>query len=539
MRIAPLFSGVLAFSLQAFAATAIVTDSQGGDALREQVFASRALHYREILREPDTRGMLHIRLQQTHAGINVWGADAIVHIPEAGHATQAAATLITPATTMQGLIFKNIATDLPEDPQTVYTTTNRQRARTSVFQQYPQWAAHTTKVSTEPLIVIDRSHKAHWALKLVFDIPETPDTHRAKPTWLLDARTFTIFKHWDDLKTHAGQQVLAGGFGGNHKTGQLQFGGPSKLAAFTVTRDFGSKLCDMRHNYVSVHYAQLPYRTVDFECIKPDNTRGGIYWNADFDHTDTTWSPANDVMFGEQMTRQMYMDWYHIPVLTTPDQKPLRLRALVHYPATNAWWDNNEVVFGDSPGSERFNPFTQLDTVAHEISHGFTEQHSNLIYDGESGGINEAFSDMAGIAAEYYTYGNTSFKPGFGDIKDPEKSLRYMDRPSRDCEGQAPGKNCSIDNASQYRNGMNVHFSSGVYNRLYYLLANSPGWNPQKAFDIMVEANRHYWVRSENFQTGACGLLRATRALNYAEADVAEALAKVHLSSSCEGPASA
>ncbi|WP_171523426.1 M4 family metallopeptidase, partial [Acinetobacter baumannii] len=65
-------------------------------------------------------------------------------------------------------------------------------------------------------------------------------------------------------------------------------------------------------------------------------------------------------------------------------------------------------------------------------------------------------------------------------------ALRYMDQPSRD------GR--SIDNASQYYNGIDVHHSSGVYNRAFYLLANSPGWDTRKAFEVFVDANRYYWT---------------------------------------------
>ncbi len=59
------------------------------------------------------------------------------------------------------------------------------------------------------------------------------------------------------------------------------------------------------------------------------------------------------------------------------------------------------MTFGD--GASYFYPLVSLDVSAHEVSHGFIEQNSNLIYSGQSGGINEAFSDMAGEAAEFYS----------------------------------------------------------------------------------------------------------------------------------------
>lgn len=59
-----------------------------------------------------------------------------------------------------------------------------------------------------------------------------------------------------------------------------------------------------------------------------------------------------------------------------------------------ASWDGESILLGD--GCRYFLPFTTADVVAHEIAHGFTEYTSGLIYRGESGGLNEAFSDMAG-----------------------------------------------------------------------------------------------------------------------------------------------
>ena len=74
---------------------------------------------------------------------------------------------------------------------------------------------------------------------------------------------------------------------------------------------------------------------------------------------------------------------------------------------------------------------------------------------------------------------------------------------------------------------MDVHYSSGVYNYLYYLLANHAGWNPQKAFHVMVKANMDYWTPTTNFIEGACGILAASRDLGFSEDDVKDALDEV------------
>jgi hypothetical protein len=84
----------------------------------------------------------------------------------------------------------------------------------------------------------------------------------------------------------------------------------------------------------------------------------------------------------------------------------------VHYSTSyeNAFWDGSAMTFGD--GASTFYPLVSLDVASHEVSHGFTSQNSNLTYSGQSGGINEAYSDIAGEAAEYYMKGTNDFLVG-------------------------------------------------------------------------------------------------------------------------------
>src|SRR5687768_16284982 len=71
----------------------------------------------------------------------------------------------------------------------------------------------------------------------------------------------------------------------------------------------------------------------------------------------------------------------------------------------NACWDGETVSFGTG-GDGTHDWSASLDIVGHEINHGFTEFHSGLEYEGESGGLNETFSDIAGTIAEFYEEGD-------------------------------------------------------------------------------------------------------------------------------------
>ena len=135
--------------------------------------------------------------------------------------------------------------------------------------------------------------------------------------------------------------------------------------------------------------------------------------------------------------------------------------------------------------------------------------------------MNEAYSDIAGEAAEYFMHGSNDFLVG-AQIFKGTGALRYMANPPQD--------GSSIGHASNYTSGMDVHYSSGVYNKAFYLLATKAGWNTQKAFQVFARANRDYWTSSSTFNQGACGVETAATDLGFTKADVTAAFTSVGVS---------
>jgi Zn-dependent metalloprotease len=235
----------------------------------------------------------------------------------------------------------------------------------------------------------------------------------------------------------------------------------------------------------------------DFTC--PENSYKAV---------NGAYSPLNDAHAFGNVIFDMYSDWYGV----TPLSQKLEMR--VHYGNNyqNAFWDGTAMSFGD--GGSTFYPLVSLDVSAHEVSHGVTEQRSGLVYSGESGGMNEAFSDMAGEAAENYMNGSNDWMVGEQIFK-ADGALRYMDQPSKD------GR--SIDHASQMTSGLDVHYSSGVYNRAFYTLATTSGWDVKDAFAVMLRANDLYWGANSTFNSGACGVESAAADLGLDVVDVTAA----------------
>ncbi|MBY8343273.1 M4 family metallopeptidase [Streptomyces spinosirectus] len=145
----------------------------------------------------------------------------------------------------------------------------------------------------------------------------------------------------------------------------------------------------------------------------------------------------------------------------------------VHYGNSyvNAFWDDSCfcMTYGDGSGNQ--DPLTALDVAGHEMSHGVTSNTAGLNYTGESGGLNEATSDIFGTGVEFYA-NNASDKGDYLigekiDINGDGSPLRYMDQPSKD--------GASKDNWYSGLGGLDVHYSSGPANHFFYLLSEGSG----------------------------------------------------------------
>jgi Zn-dependent metalloprotease len=214
----------------------------------------------------------------------------------------------------------------------------------------------------------------------------------------------------------------------------------------------------------------------------------------------------------------------------------------VHDPkeGQNARYDNGEMLFGD--GDEESYPVVAPSVVAHEMSHGFTEQHANLVYEYQSGGMDESFSDMADKSVEYYVNGKNNWNIDAELLKPGGRMLRYMDDPTKDCYDTKPlaakqdiagGKPhyssvCSIDNVKDYTSKTDPHHSSGIFNKAFYLIASK--LDTRQAFAIMVKANMDYWTSNATFAHGACGAMKAARDLKYDVKIVRDAMRAVGVS---------
>ncbi len=139
----------------------------------------------------------------------------------------------------------------------------------------------------------------------------------------------------------------------------------------------------------------------------------------------------------------------------------------------NAYWNGEQMAYGDGDGVEYREFSADLDVVGHELSHGVTEATSNLIYQNESGALNEAFSDMMGTAIEF-DYGPGNWTMG-EDVDILGDGFRNMANPGEDGD---PSHYADRYTGTSDNGG--VHTNSGIANHWFYLLVNG-GQNANSA----------------------------------------------------------
>jgi Zn-dependent metalloprotease len=210
---------------------------------------------------------------------------------------------------------------------------------------------------------------------------------------------------------------------------------------------------------LNMNHAEHASDEVLTEYIDEDNNWNDLY-NKDHDEA------AIDIHWGLQKTLNYYEEKFN---RNSVDDKGMTIFGLAHLGTNvqNASWTGGWAQFGD--GDKQ--PFVSLGITGHEMTHAVTQFSAGLIYQGESGAMNESFSDIFGISIELYA-GKDSKNDIWmlGDELYKHGSLRSMSNPKAAGQPDTYGgefwtnpANTSVDNGG-------VHQNSGITNYWYYLL---------------------------------------------------------------------
>ena len=221
---------------------------------------------------------------------------------------------------------------------------------------------------------------------------------------------------------------------------------------------------------------------------------------------------VNEAYDGFGATYKFYWDVF---ARNSIDNAGLPILGLVHFSTNynNAFWDGQgHMFFGDGDGQLFVGMTGSLDVIGHELTHGVTQYEANLVYQGQSGALNESLSDVFGSLVKQYAKKQSADQADWligNDIVGPTlaPALRSMKAPgtANKFDKQPASMDHFVHTASD--NG-GVHTNSGIPNHAFYVVATTIGGNAwEKAGTIWYDAVRDNLVKPT---TGFKGFARAT-----------------------------
>jgi len=478
----------------------------------------------------DHLGQSHTRFHQYYQGVRVWEGEAIAHYNQAGQRLGLTSELkpgiglfVHPvlsdkealAIADKDLAPKGAYAVLPTSELVVYPVSHQvvRPERATILEAKRSATDYVQQVSHYVLAYHIHSQIENGAEETIH------------ADYLVDAQTGAILKKWNTLHTAAATG-----------TGNSQYSGVISL--HTNLNGSSYELSDVS--------GVLPFKT--YNLNHATSGTGTLYTDA-----DNTWgdganyvsggsttsangqTAAVDAHYGLQTAASFYKN---VLGRNGIDNTGRATYARVHYSSSydNAFWDDTSysITFGD--GSS-FKSLESLDVAGHELTHGVTSTTANLTYSGESGGLNEATSDIFGTFVVYYALGAgdtgstvpdsipssnlNGYVPWTVGAQLSSTPLRYLYKPSLD--GTSP------DAWSSSIGNLDVHYSSGPLNRAIYFLSNgatvsgntstpylpsgAAGIGNDKAARIWYRALSTYLTSSSNYAAARTAAISAVKDL--------------------------
>jgi len=458
---------------------------------RELVPTSRAF---------DDLGGLQLRFDQVWQGITVWPSEVIVHLDAAGNVELVDGALVpTP---------RRLPRVPTIGPDAAIAAARGTCATDSI--------AEGTSVSVPELIIHTRGGRRvrlAWKTSVSLSLTE-------QWTVITDAMNGAVLQRFNNVPS---SDVAGSGRDLGGVTRQLRVW---KDGAVYTLLDASKSMYDPA--------SQPP---------SPQTTRGGIFVG-DFTHGErtlnavispspTTWSVPDSVSaaFWLAETYDYFLERHG---RNSIDGEKGTLMGAVRYKSaySNAFWvdDQQLMVFGDGDtfaGS--------LDVIAHEMSHGVTAHTANLVYEGQSGALNEALSDIFGEMAEAHFYGTNDWLLG----TQTSSPIRSMSNPARFGH---PAKMSAFVHLGSDEDHGGVHTNSGIINHAFYQLAEGlPGAVGRRdAERIFYRALTQHLTRDSQFIDARIAAITSAEELFGAASaqarKTAEAFDKVEIFAAAQSP---
>ncbi|MDB5195774.1 MAG: peptidase [Flaviaesturariibacter sp.] len=251
----------------------------------------------------------------------------------------------------------------------------------------------------------------------------------------------------------------------------------------------GKSFTDMDNNWTLAEHHRSPANEGPFE-LENDDIAWDAHWGAE----------------------EVYDYWLAKHDRLSYDGNNSPIKSFIHYgPAyDNAFWNGSVMTYGDGSGTAAngFKALTSLDVCGHEIGHGVCSSTSDLVYQGESGAMNEALSDIWASCIEHFamtrsgsTVPSSAYRPFYIGEQigaDADHPLRRMDNPQAVSNPDTYGGTnwSNPDCAPNLANDQcGVHNNSGLLNKWFFLITagSKSGIRPAG-----ITANQYYFADSDD-----------------------------------------
>jgi Zn-dependent metalloprotease len=442
----------------------------------------------------DELSMAHTRVRQTLGGVPVFGGEAIVHLRRDGSLFALTDGLLRGA-------------GLGAEGQPALAA---EEAIEASLAEYGCAGCLTAEPEAD-LWVLPHEGRTRLTYRVTLRREDGSD-ETSMPVFFIDARTGEKVWSYDNLQTAMGESLYSGAvemttnlYGGYYYLENVDggYGTFDNRGTRTATYHLADRnnLWDgvAQRAGVDAHYCTGKF----LEYLRATFARNGI---------DGRGGPGH---FSPAASRQLSL-----------------ISSIVHYGSgyNNAFWNGSYMTYGDGDGTA-FAPLVTPDICGHEVTHGITERTAGLTYAGESGALNESWSDVFGMLLERSMRGETAgtwkigedaYTPGNG----ADDALRHMDAPHAAVDAGFTSDDDPDHYSERYTgtadNG-GVHINSGIANKAFVLLAvggshhlggSMTGIGIDEAAQIWYKALTTYMTSSTDFAGARAATLNAAVALH-------------------------
>ncbi len=466
-----------------------------------------------VFEDKDKADRVHTHVQQTHNGVPVFGGQAIVHLNSADETESLAAT-------------DNLVEGIAVNTTPNLTAAAAVAAAKGKYKEKKGCDECLTETPKSDLWVLRHEGVDHLVYRVqLARLDGTENT--SEPVYFIDAHTGALVWSYDNLQT----QSATG-------SGSSLYSGTQSINTFRSGANYYME--DHARSLGTFDNRNTAKINMTFGTI---TSYGSIYHYTDADNVwnTSTQRAGVDAHFGAAKVYDYFLNVhgrtgidgsggprtiYSINGTTT------LISSIVHFGKSynNAFWSSsrNQMFYGDGNGTS-FSPLVTLDICGHEMQHGITSRTAGLVYQGESGALNESWSDVFGAMVELYARGGVETTNTWRigeDAYTPATAgdaLRYMDTP-HSAGNAGYTANDDPDHYSERYTGTGdsggVHINSGIANHVFYLVAKGgshahipgpfvTGIGTDKGAKIWYKAITTYMTSSTNFAGARAATLNA------------------------------